>query len=159
MKKTNNPKNKNQNKTSNIIEELETYYDFMSEKNLVQLEIKTGDTEFKFVKQHQNNKLVHEKSEPINQEIEINHSQNREEVLSHKTIKSPMVGTAYLSPEPNAKTFVSTGDKVTKGQVLLIIEAMKIMNNISSPHDGTIKQILVEDSQPVEYDQPLILIE
>ena len=69
-----------------------------------------------------------------------------------------MVGTAYLSPEPKAKQFIKIGDKVSKGQTLLIIEAMKVMNNISSPKDGVIQDILIEDAQPVEYDQPLVLI-
>ena len=73
-------------------------------------------------------------------------------------IKSPMVGTAYLSPEPKAKTFIKKGDKVNKGQTLLIIEAMKVMNNINAPKDGIIVDVLIEDSQPVEYDQPIIII-
>ena len=69
-----------------------------------------------------------------------------------------MVGTAYLSPEPKANSFVKRGDKVKKGQTLLIIEAMKVMNNINAPRDGIIENILVEDSQPVEYDQSLVII-
>ena len=73
-------------------------------------------------------------------------------------IKSPMVGTAYLSPEPKANSFIKKGDKVKKGQTLLIIEAMKVMNNINAPKDGIVMDILVEDSQPVEYDQPLVII-
>ena len=69
-----------------------------------------------------------------------------------------MVGTVYLSPEPNAENFVKKGDKVTKGQTLLIVEAMKVMNNISSPKDGVIEEIYIENAQPVEYDQPLVVI-
>ena len=75
-----------------------------------------------------------------------------------ETVKSPMVGTVYLSPEPNAEKFVKKGDKVTKGQTLLIVEAMKVMNNISSPKDGVIEEIYIENAQPVEYDQPLVVI-
>ena len=159
MKKINNPKSKKQNKSSPIIEELDSYYNFMSERNLVHLEIKKGDTKYKLVKQQENDKSFHENSAVINYENKIKPAENKQEILSNNTIKSPMVGTAYLSPEPNTKTFISKGEKVSKGQVLLIIEAMKIMNNITSPFDGTIKKIFVEDAQPVEYDQPLILIE
>ncbi len=75
------------------------------------------------------------------------------------TIKSPMVGTAYLAPEPGAKPFASVGDKVSAGDTILIVEAMKVMNAIPSPRGGTVKAILVESGQPVEYDQPLIVIE
>lgn len=74
-------------------------------------------------------------------------------------VPSPMVGTAYWSPEPGAKPFVEVGSKVTAGQTLLIIEAMKTMNQIPSPRAGTVTQILVEDGQPVEFGEPLIIIE
>jgi acetyl-CoA carboxylase biotin carboxyl carrier protein len=72
---------------------------------------------------------------------------------------SPMVGTAYWAPEPGAKPFVEVGTKVSVGQTLLIIEAMKTMNQIPSPRAGTVTQILVEDGQPVEYGEPLVIIE
>jgi len=74
-------------------------------------------------------------------------------------VKSPMVGTAYLSAEPGAKAFVSAGDKVSAGQTLLIVEAMKVMNSIPAPRAGTVKAVLVENGQPVEYDQPLVIVE
>ena len=74
-------------------------------------------------------------------------------------IKSPMVGTCFLSPEPGAKPFVAVGEKVTVGDTLLIIEAMKVMNPILSTKAGTVRQILVADSQAVEYDQPLVVVE
>jgi acetyl-CoA carboxylase biotin carboxyl carrier protein len=74
-------------------------------------------------------------------------------------VKSPMVGTAYRSPEPNAKSFVEVGDRVTIGQTVLIVEAMKTMNQIPAPHAGTVTAILVEDGQPVEYGEPLVIIE
>lgn len=70
-----------------------------------------------------------------------------------------MVGTAYRSPEPNAKSFVEVGDRVTIGQTVLIVEAMKTMNQIPAPHAGTVTAILVEDGQPVEYGEPLVIIE
>ena len=74
-------------------------------------------------------------------------------------IKSPMVGTCYLSPEPGAKPFASIGDKISEGDTLLIIEAMKVMNPILSTKSGTVRQVLVTDGQPVEYDQPLFVVE
>ena len=73
-------------------------------------------------------------------------------------VQSPMVGTVYLAPEPSAAPFVKVGDTVAQGQTLLIIEAMKVMNQIPAPQAGTIKKILVEDSQPVEYGDTLIVI-
>lgn len=74
-------------------------------------------------------------------------------------VTSPMVGTAYLSPEPGAEAFVKTGDKVSEGQTLLIVEAMKTMNQIPAPRAGTVKRILVEDGAPVEFGAPLMIIE
>ncbi len=74
-------------------------------------------------------------------------------------VPSPMVGTAYWAPEPGAKPFIEVGSRVTAGQTLLIIEAMKTMNQIPSPRAGTVTQILVEDGQPVEFGEPLVIIE
>jgi acetyl-CoA carboxylase biotin carboxyl carrier protein len=74
-------------------------------------------------------------------------------------VPSPMVGTAYWSPEPGAKPFIEVGTKVSAGQTLLIIEAMKTMNQIPSPRAGTVTQILIEDGQPVEFGEPLVIIE
>jgi acetyl-CoA carboxylase biotin carboxyl carrier protein len=74
------------------------------------------------------------------------------------TVKSPMVGTCYLAPDPEAAPFVKVGDSVKAGQTLLIVEAMKVMNPISAPSAGTVQAILVESGQPVEYDQPLIVV-
>ena len=74
-------------------------------------------------------------------------------------IKSPMVGTIYLQPEPDSDPFIKTGDKVKKGQTLLIVEAMKTMNDIVADKNGTIKEILVKNEQPVQFDDPLIIIE
>ena len=74
------------------------------------------------------------------------------------SVSSPMVGTAYLSPEPTAVSFVKVGDRVAKGQTILIIEAMKVMNPIPAPHAGTVTQILVQDGQPVEFGEPLMVI-
>ncbi|MEM8770614.1 MAG: acetyl-CoA carboxylase biotin carboxyl carrier protein [Pseudomonadota bacterium] len=74
-------------------------------------------------------------------------------------VKSPMVGTAYLSPSPGASPFVSEGGQVSEGQTIMIVEAMKTMNPIAAPKAGVVKKILVTDSQPVEFDEPLLIIE
>ena len=83
-----------------------------------------------------------------------------EDLSSHPgTLTSPMVGTAYRSPEPGASPFVEVGTKVTEGQTVLVIEAMKTMNQIPAHKSGTVSRILVEDAQPVEYGEPLLVIE
>ena len=73
-------------------------------------------------------------------------------------VKSPIIGTAYLSPEPGAKKFVEVGDKIKKGQTVMIVEAMKTMNHVPSTSDGEIKKILIEDGQPVEFGQTLVIL-
>jgi acetyl-CoA carboxylase biotin carboxyl carrier protein len=80
------------------------------------------------------------------------------EDVSGETVKSPMVGTAFLSPEPGAKPFVEVGEAVKSGDTLLIVEAMKVMNPITAPSGGVVKKVLVADAQPVEFDQPLVVI-
>ncbi|QIK78119.1 acetyl-CoA carboxylase biotin carboxyl carrier protein [Sphingomonas piscis] len=80
------------------------------------------------------------------------------EEASGETVKSPMVGTAFLAGQPGAKPFVSVGDAVKAGDTLLIVEAMKVMNPITAPNGGVVKKIMVADAQPVEYDQPLVVI-
>jgi acetyl-CoA carboxylase biotin carboxyl carrier protein len=82
----------------------------------------------------------------------------QEEEVAGNAVKSPMVGTAYLSPEPSAKPFVEVGDTVKAGDTLLIVEAMKVMNPITAPEGGVVKKLLVADGQPVEFDQPLVVI-
>ncbi|SFP36075.1 acetyl-CoA carboxylase biotin carboxyl carrier protein [Sphingomonas rubra] len=79
--------------------------------------------------------------------------------VSADAVKSPMVGTAYLSAEPGAKPFAAVGQKVAAGDTLLIVEAMKVMNPIVAPTAGTVTQVLVENGQPVEFDQPLVVVE
>lgn len=80
------------------------------------------------------------------------------EDVAGTTIKSPMVGTAYLSPEPGAKPLAAVGDSVKAGDTLLIVEAMKVMNPITAPEGGVVKKIMVADGQPVEFDQPLVVV-
>ena len=74
-------------------------------------------------------------------------------------VKSPIIGTAYLAPEPGAKKFIKVGDKIKKGQTVMIVEAMKTMNHVPSSSDGIVKQIMVNDGQPVEFGQTLIILE
>ena len=82
------------------------------------------------------------------------------DIASHPgALKSPMVGTVYLAPEPNAPLFSKEGDQVKKGQTLFIVEAMKVMNPITAPADGKLTRVLVDNSQPIEFDQPLAIIE
>ena len=90
---------------------------------------------------------------------ELETSIENTETENYKSVKSPIIGTAYLSPEPGAKPFVEVGKKIKKGDTIMIVEAMKTMNHVPSTHNGTVQKISVEDGQPVEYDQVLILIE
>ena len=94
--------------------------------------------------------------------VDIVNSDNttEEEIEIPKTVvKSPIVGTAYLASEPGAKPFVSVGKKIKKGDTVMIVEAMKTMNHVPSSLDGVVKEVCVEDGQPVEYDQVLIILE
>ncbi|WP_423603064.1 acetyl-CoA carboxylase biotin carboxyl carrier protein [Sphingomonas sp. MS122] len=79
--------------------------------------------------------------------------------MHENAVKSPMVGTAYLAAEPGAKPFIAVGQQVKAGDTLIIVEAMKVMNPIAAPHGGTVKAILIENGQPVEFDQPLVVVE
>ena len=147
------------------LKELESYCDLMNEKKIGVIHIETDEIKLKLV--HQTNSYSLQKQpdnivnnkDPVSSEIKSNDVKELDKKSTDgDIIKSPMVGTAYLSPEPKANTFIKKGDKVNKGQTLLIIEAMKVMNNINAPKDGIIVDVLIEDSQPVEYDQPIIII-
>ena len=81
------------------------------------------------------------------------------ETENYRSVKSPIIGTAYLSPEPGAKPFVEVGKKIKKGDTVMIVEAMKTMNHVPSSKDGVIKKVLVDDGQPVEYGQTLVILE
>ena len=91
--------------------------------------------------------------------INDNNQVEEEIEISKTVVKSPIVGTAYLASEPGAKPFVSVGKKIKKGETIMIVEAMKTMNHVPSSLDGTVKKICVEDGQPIEYDQILIILE
>ena len=98
-----------------------------------------------------------------NYKIETHNLENQNKVVEQedpkKSVKSPIVGTAYLSPEPGAKKFVDVGKKIKKGDTVMIVEAMKTMNHVPSTADGVVKEICVEDGQPVEFGQTIIILE
>ncbi len=109
-------------------------------------------------------KLI-ETLEDLKKSIDNKEIINSEETVEEKIdisgipVKSPIVGTAYLSPEPGAKPFISVGKKIKKGETLLIVEAMKTMNHVPATKDGVVKKICVEDGQPVEFGQTIIIFE
>jgi len=127
--------------------------DNLDEFKLSELEYQNGDTKVKVSKWAE--------MPNINKEPE-NKISNKKTVLNNEeegaTIKSPIIGTAYLSPEPGAKQFIKVGDKIKKGQTIMIVEAMKTMNHIPSTKDGEVKNILIKDGQPVEFGQTLVLL-
>ena len=89
-----------------------------------------------------------------------NNSSAEEEIeISKAIVKSPIVGTAYLSPEPGTKPFVSVGKKIKKGETVMIVEAMKTMNHVPSTKDGVVKKVCVKDGQPIEFGQNIIILE
>ena len=92
-------------------------------------------------------------------EMEINEDDSKEFLETGLIIKSPIVGTAYLAPEPGAAKFIEVGKKIKKGDTLLIVEAMKTMNHIPSTDNGTVKKVCVEDGEPIEFDQKLVILE
>ena len=105
-------------------------------------------------------KKLEEKDINNNISTEINTQEiAEEEIDSSKVVKSPIIGTAYLAPEPGAKQFVEIGKKIKKGDTIMIVEAMKTMNHVPSTLDGVVKKISVEDGQPVEFGQALIVLE
>ena len=110
-------------------------------------------------------KKLMEVLEDLKQSLKGNEIINSEDAIEEEiddpntVIKSPIVGTAYLSSEPGAKPFVSVGKKIKKGDTVMIIEAMKTMNHVPSPINGTIKKICIEDGQPIEFGQVLVLLD
>tara|TARA_X000000368_G_scaffold100711_1_gene77654 strand:+ start:2059 stop:2496 length:438 start_codon:yes stop_codon:yes gene_type:complete len=144
----------------------------LEESQLNEIEIKEGEESVKLVKaisvpvqeQIVTSNVVAPAPQPaavkddLSVESDISESA-KAETISGKTIDSPMVGTFYAAPNPGAKDFVSVGDKISEGDVLCIIEAMKMMNEVKADSSGTIKQVLIENSEPVEFGQPLFVIE
>tara|TARA_Y100000590_G_scaffold345263_1_gene394922 strand:+ start:454 stop:861 length:408 start_codon:yes stop_codon:yes gene_type:complete len=128
-----------------IIEELVGY---LKEFNLSEIEYAEGSTKVKVSRISNSSNII---STEINKKKPIIESNGT-------SVTSPIVGTAYLAPEPGAKKFVEVGQKIKKGQTIMIVEAMKTMNHVPSTEAGTVSKILVKDGEPVEFGQPLISI-
>ena len=136
----------------NIIKELT---DYLNEFNLTEIEYTEKDTKIKVSKSN---------TASSNQVISVAaptsiSGETKSHVVSGIEVKSPIIGTAYLAAEPGAKKFAEVGKKIKKGETVMIVEAMKTMNHVPSTTDGIIKEICVEDGQPVEYGQTLIIVE
>ncbi|AZO46885.1 MAG: acetyl-CoA carboxylase biotin carboxyl carrier protein [Mesorhizobium sp.] len=135
----------------------------LNDTNLTEIEVELGDLKVRVSRQSQ---TVHAVAAPAPAYAPAAPAQPAAAASAPATadqsknaVPSPMVGTAYLAPSPDAKPFIEIGQKVKEGQTLLIIEAMKTMNQIPSPRAGTVTAILFEDAQPVEYGMPLVVIE
>ena len=137
-----------------IIKELS---DYLEEFNLTELEYTEKDTKIKVSK---NNISVNNQNIPSAKTNTNNLNNNLlEKIITGIEIKSPIIGTAYHAPEPGAKKFVEVGKKIKKGDTVMIIEAMKTMNHVPSTADGVVKEICVEDGQPVEFGQNLLILD
>ena len=128
--------------------------DHLSEFNLTELEYQEGQTKIKVSKASKGIEQVKSAAVLSSNKAVLSESSDSDGVR----VKSPIIGTAYLSPEPGAKKFVEVGDKIKKGQTIMIVEAMKTMNHVPSTNEGVVKKILVNDGQPVEFGQPLIVL-
>ena len=128
--------------------------DYLKEFNLSELEYQEGQTKIKVSKVSHGPEPTKTTSAVVSQNKAVLKSDDSDGVR----IKSPIIGTAYLAAEPGAKKFVEIGDKIKKGQTVMIVEAMKTMNHVPSTSDGEVKKILVEDGQPVEFGQTLVIL-
>jgi acetyl-CoA carboxylase biotin carboxyl carrier protein len=138
-----------------IIKELSDYLD---EFNLTEIEITEKDTKIKVSKNNvsiSNQPVIASASTSTQNEI----VSNKVNIRSGTEITSPIIGTAYHSPEPGAKKFVEVGKKIKKGDTIMIVEAMKTMNHVPSTADGVVKEICVKDGHPVEFGQTIIILE
>ena len=129
-----------------IIEELT---DYLKEFNLSEIEYSEGSTKVKVGRSLSSSVVVASEAKKKQTIIESDGT----------NVTSPIVGTAYLAPEPGAKPFISVGKKIKKGETVMIIEAMKTMNHVPSPISGTVKKICIEDGQPAEYGQVLVMLD
>ena len=138
-----------------IIQELS---DYLKEFNLTEIEITEKDTKIKVSK---NNVSISNQPQVNSNYVSSLQQTNTQpqKVSSDKEITSPIIGTAYHAPEPGAKKFVEIGKKIKKGDTIMIVEAMKTMNHVPSTADGIVKEICVEDGQPVEFGQTIIILE
>ena len=138
-----------------IIKELS---DYLKEFNLTEIEITEKDTKIKVSK---NNVSISNQPQVISPSSSATSqlSTQNQNIKSGTEITSPIIGTAYHAPEPGAKKFVEVGKKIKKGDTIMIVEAMKTMNHVPSTADGVVKEICVEDGQPVEFGQTIIILE
>ena len=138
-----------------IIQELSEY---LKEFNLTEIEITEKDTKIKVSK---NNVSVNNQPQIVSPSLSSSSiaSTQIQNIKSGTEITSPIIGTAYHAPEPGAKKFVEVGKKIKKGDTIMIVEAMKTMNHVPSTADGVVKEICVEDGQPVEFGQTIIILE
>ena len=139
----------------NIIKELT---DYLNEFNLTEIEYTEKDTKIK-VSKFNSTISTQSISSPSSSSSEKITSETVSKIISGTKVTSPIIGTAYHAPEPGAKKFAEVGKKIKKGETVMIVEAMKTMNHVPSTADGVIKEICVEDGQPVEYGQTIIIVE
>ena len=137
-----------------IVDDIDFLSKLMEKNNLIELEISDGKVSYKLKKNQSESK----KNTNVKKVIDTS-NKAPSDLKSETSLKSPLVGTAYLSPEPGSKQFIEVGQNVKIGQVLLIIEAMKTMNEIVADKNGTVKKIYVKNETPVEFGEPLVLIE
>ena len=132
--------------------------DYLNEFNLTELEYGNNDLKIKVSKSISTNSYqnIDKRNSPKNITEDINKSGK---VLTGNQITSPIIGTAYLAPEPGAKKFVEVGKKIKKGDTIMIVEAMKTMNHVPATSDGTVKEICVQDGTPVEFGQTLVILD
>tara|TARA_B100000941_G_scaffold261544_1_gene213747 strand:- start:95 stop:520 length:426 start_codon:yes stop_codon:yes gene_type:complete len=128
--------------------------DNLKEFNLTELEYQEGQTKIKVSKASKSIEQSKTSTVSPQNKAVLNSNDNNGDIR----VKSPIIGTAYLAPEPGAKKFVKVGDKIKKGQTVMIVEAMKTMNHVPSTSDGEVINVLVEDGQPVEFGQTLIIL-
>ena len=138
-----------------IIKELNEY---LEEFNLTEIEITEKDTKIKVSKNVGTN-ISQPSVVAYNSQTEKSTSDNNQSVKNGIEVTSPIIGTAYHAPEPGAKKFVEVGKKIKKGDTIMIVEAMKTMNHVPSSSDGVVKEICIDDGQPVEFGQTLIVLE
>ena len=129
--------------------------DYLSEFNLTEIEYSEKDFKIKVSKA---SSLVSSSEKTPRIEVSAGKNKIEKEVASGNKVTSPIIGTAYLAPEPGGKKFIEIGKKVKKGDTLMIVEAMKTMNHVPSPYDGVVKEICVSDGQPVEFDQVIVIL-
>ena len=128
--------------------------DNLKEFNLTELDYQEGQTRIKVSRASKGIEQIKSASVVSPNKAVLNELNDGDGIR----VKSPIIGTAYLAPEPGAKKFIEVGDKIKKGQTVMIVEAMKTMNHVPSTNDGVVKKILVNDGQPDEFGQPLIIL-